>query len=291
MAPYPTFIFFGTGHFAEHILKHLIKKGHTPIYVISSPDKPVGRHQTITPPPAKVVAESAGITVFQPEKLRTPEALAELKKIIDQVDVCVVADYGKILPQALLDLSPKGFLNIHPSLLPLHRGPAPLQATILAGDNNTGVTIIQIDAEMDHGPIVATQEEQIPETMWPCTVSELSAYMAEKSAELLMKTLPEYVAHIPQLMEQDHSLATYTKMIEKSDAEISLAELQQHNLKNVYFKYCAYKDWPEIFFLYDGKRVKIKKMSHTDGIYTIDRVTPEGKKEMDFKEFVKYHPI
>ncbi len=281
---YPSYIFFGTGHFAEQTLITLIEQGCIPRYVISSPDKPVGRHQIITPPAAKVVAEKAGITVYQPEKLRTPEALAELTSLINQVDVCVVADYGKILPQALLDMCPKGFLNIHPSLLPLHRGPAPLQATILSGNNKTGVTIIKIDAEMDHGPIVAVQHEEIPPTMWPCTTGELSAHMAHIGAQLLTKTLPAYVAGNITLLEQDHTLATYTKMIDKKDAEVSYDDIQKGELSNIYLKYCAYKDWPEVYFMKDGKRVKIKKMSCVDGMYKIERVVFEGKSEVDWKE-------
>lgn len=291
MNTYPNFIFFGTGHYAEHILKTFIEEGHMPSYVICSPDKPVGRHQIITPPATKVLAESVGIKVFQPEKLRTPETLAELKTIIDQVDVCVVADYGKIIPQTLIDLCSNGFLNIHPSLLPLYRGPAPLQATILSGDNKTGVTIIKIDAEMDHGPVVAVQHEDIPKTMWPCLLSELSNHMAKIGAKLLIKVLPEYISGTIKLQEQDHPNATYTKMIEKKDAEISFDDIKEKNLAQIYLKYCAYKDWPEIFFLHNNKRVKIKKMSHIDGIYTIDRVTPEGKTEISWTDFVKYHPI
>lgn len=291
MTTLPSYIFFGTGHFAEHILKTLITENHAPTYIVTSPDKPVGRHQTITPPPVKVLVEAHGIQVFQPEKLRTPEALDALREIIEKVDVCVVADYGKILPQALLDLSPKGFLNIHPSLLPVHRGPAPLQATILSGDSKTGVTIIKIDAEMDHGPVVAVQEETISADMWPCAVSTLSAHMAEKSAKLLIQILPEYVAGNTELIEQDHSKATYTKMIDKKDAEVTLSDIHDNNLKDIYFKYCAYKDWPEIFFIHDGKRVKIKKMSVVDGTYTIDRVVPEGKNEVDWEVYKKGHIV
>lgn len=286
MSTFPTFIFFGTGHFAEQLLTTLIEQGYAPKFVVSSPDRPVGRHQVITPPATKVVAEKAGIKVFQPEKLRTPEMLKEFKALIDQVDVCVVADYGKILPQALLDLCPKGFLNIHPSLLPLYRGPAPLQATILSGDNATGVTIIKIDAEMDHGPIVAVKQEEVPLTMWPCTTGELSVHMASISAYLLMDTLPEYVAGKITLTEQDHTVATYTKMIDKKDAEVSYEDIYKGDLADIYLKYCAYKDWPEIYFMKDGKRVKIKKMSCVDGVYTIERVVFEGKSEVDWMGFL-----
>lgn len=289
MNTFPTFIFFGTGHFAEHILKTLIAEGHTPTYIITSPDKPVGRHQIITSSAVKVLADASNIKVFQPTKLRTPESLAEMKTIIDKVDVCVVADYGKILPQALLDLSPKGFLNIHPSLLPLHRGPAPLQATILSGNNKTAVTIIKIDAEMDHGPIVAVENVEV--SPWPCTTSELSVHMAKVSAKLLIQTLPEYVAEHIKLTEQNHNEATYTKMIDKKDAEVLFSDIHNNNLKEIYLKYCAYKDWPEIFFIHEGKRVKIKKMSFIDGIYTIDRVVPEGKKEMNFSDYKNGHTV
>lgn len=285
MANHPSYIFFGTGHFAEPLLKNLITAGYAPTYIITSPDRPAGRHQVMTPPRVKVVAEEYSIPVFQPEKLRTPESLAELKTLIDQVDVCVVADYGKILPQSLLDLCPKGFLNIHPSLLPLHRGPAPLQATILSGNNKTGVTIIKIDAEMDHGPIVAVQHEEIPLESWPCLASDLCIHMANVGAKLLMDTLPKYVAGEIELIEQDHDRATYTKMIDKKDAEVSFDDIHNNNLTEIYRKYCAYKDWPEIFFIHNGKRVKIKKMSLIDGNYSIDRVTPEGKKEMGFEEY------
>lgn len=281
----PSFVFFGTGHFAEHILKTLIARDCAPSFIITSPDKPVGRHQIMTPPPVKLLADLHGIKTIQPVSLKTLESLDVLKAIIDSVDVCVVADYGKILPQALLDLSPLGFLNIHPSLLPLHRGPAPLQATILSGNPDTGISIIKIDALMDHGPLVL--QEKVTISPWPITTKELSDYMAEKSAELLIDILPKYIDGM-ELIEQNHDAATYTSMIEKKDAEVDIVN---DSLEGVYLKYCAYKEWPEIFFMHNDKRVKIKHMSFTDGVYSIDRVTPEGKSEIEWSEYVKHHPI
>lgn len=280
-----SFVFFGTGHFAESILKTLIARGNVPHFIITSPDKPVGRHQVMTPPPVKVLADKHGIKTLQPVSLKTVESLDMLKGIIDSVDVCVVADYGKILPQALLDLSPLGFLNIHPSLLPKHRGPAPLQAIILSGDPDSGISIIKIDALMDHGPLVL--QEKVTISPWPMITKELSDFMAEKSAELLIDILPKYVEGM-ELIEQDHDVATYTKMIEKKDAEVDIIH---DSLESVYLKYCAYKDWPEVYFIHNEKRVKIKHMSFVDGVYRIDRVTPEGKNEVDWSEYVKYHPI
>ncbi|MES2623514.1 MAG: methionyl-tRNA formyltransferase [Patescibacteria group bacterium] len=287
----PTFIFFGTGHFAEEVLKNLISRGYKPAYVITAPDKPVGRHQVITPPPVKCIADAENIPVIQPESLKNVSILAELKAIIEKVDVCVVADYGKILPQALLDLCPLGFLNIHPSLLPLHRGPAPLQATILAGDAHTGISIIKIDALMDHGPLVAVEKVLVPEFMWPCPVRELSDYMAKRSAQLLSDILPDYVAGKLPGTEQNHEAATYTKMIEKKDGEVSWDDIVAGNLKDIYLKFCAYKEWPEVFFIHDGKRVKIKVMGYWEGTYAIERVTPEGKTEISWTDYIKHHKL
>lgn len=280
-----SFVFFGTGHFAEGILKTLILQGYAPDFIVTSPDKPVGRHQVLTPPPVKILADAHGIKTIQPVSLKTLESLDVLKAIIDSVEVCVVADYGKILPQALLDLSPLGFLNIHPSLLPKYRGPAPLQATILSGNPESGISIIKIDALMDHGPLVLQEKITIPN--FPLTTQELSDFMSEKSAELLIDVLPKYVAGI-DLAEQDHDVATYTKMIEKKDGEVDIV---RDSLESVYLKYCAYHEWPGVFFMHNGKRVKIKQMSVVEGLYTIDRVTPEGKNEIAWSEYVKYHPV
>lgn len=285
----PSFIFFGTGHFAEQILKTLVEQNNAPTYIVTAVDKPVGRHQVMTPSAVKVIADTHSIPTYQPSSLKNEETLSSLKEIIEKVDVCVVADYGKILPQTLLDLSQKGFLNIHPSLLPLYRGPSPLQATILNNDSHTGISIIKIDALMDHGPLVAVQKETIPEDMWPCSVQELSVYLAEKSAFLLIKTLPLYIKNETEPKDQDHSKATYTKMIDKKDAEVAFSDIEQNNLHDIYLKYCAYKEWPEVFFIHQGKRIKIKHMSFINNLYTIDKVIPEGKKEISWIEYKKHH--
>ena len=281
------FVLFGTGHFAEGVLKVLLSKGFVPSHIVTSPDKPVGRHQVMTASAVRVLAVAHDIPVSSPTTLKTEESLTEMKKIIDTVDVCVVVDYGKILPQQLLDLCPKGFLNIHPSKLPLHRGPAPLQATIFDGNPHTAVTIIKIDAQMDHGPIVVQKEVTIPSEMWPCPTDVLSAHMAHIAGELLIDVLPDYVDGKINLVEQDHEKATYTKMIDKKDAEISIDDIRNGAFADMYKKYCAYKPWPEIFFMHDGKRIKIKSMDK-DGIH---RVTPEGKTEISWDEYVRHHAL
>ncbi len=280
----PSYVFFGTGHFALPTLQNLKDAGFLPSFIVTSPDKPVGRHQVITPPPVKVFADEHNIPTFQPTSLKTPEVLEELRKIISQHEAVVVADYGKIIPQNILDLSPNGFLNIHPSLLPIYRGPTPVQATILNNNRHTGVTIIKMDHLMDHGPIVAQTYVDIEDDVWPVSLSELYTILSKHGAELLIQTLPDYIKGTIDLQEQDHDKATYVKMIDKADSEVFP---QTEPVSSIYLKFQAYESWPGIFFMHNGKRVKIKAMNKDE----ILRVTPEGKTELDFKEYIKYHPL
>lgn len=273
------FIYFSTGFFGEAVLKNLLEKNIVPAYIITSPDKPVGRHQVIEAGPIKKIAIENNIPYFQPEKLKTEESLQKFKEIITENTVCVVADYGKILPQVLLDLKTIDFINIHPSLLPLFRGPAPLQNTILENKKDTGVTIIQMDELMDHGPIVAQKEYSVDENIWPCSTLELSEMLSKVAADLLTATLEKYESGEVKYIEQDHDNATYTKMIQKSEGEIFP---NKDSISNIYRKYQAYSIWPGVYYINkDGKRVKIKKMSPDK----IERVVVEGKNESDFVGF------
>lgn len=270
------FIYFATGFFGEAVLKNLLNLNMIPSYIITSSDKPVGRHQTIEAGPIKKIAIENNIPFFQPEKLKTEETLEKLKNIIGENTLCVVCDYGKILPQALLDLKTIDFINIHPSLLPLFRGPAPLQNTILENMRNTGVTIIQMDDKMDHGPIIEQKEFSIDENIWPVSILDLSDMLAKVSADLLIQTIKNYEENDINYTEQNHDHATYTKMIEKKEAEVFP---DKDSLSDIYKKYQAYKHWPEVFYINkNGKRVKIKKMNK-DGV---QRVLVEGKNESDF---------
>ncbi len=273
------FIYFSTGFFGEAVLKNLLAQGLIPAYIITSPDKPVGRHQTIEAGPIKKIAVEHNIPYFQPVKLKDEESLQKFKEIIQENTICIVADYGKILPQALLDLKTIDFINIHPSLLPLFRGPAPLQNTILKNRRNTGITIIQMDELMDHGPIVAQKEFSIDENIWPCSTLELSDILAKEAADLLVETLHKYENGEIVYQEQNHDSTTYTKMINKADAQIFP---ESEHISDIYKKYQAYKLWPEAFYINkDGKRVKIKKMNKEK----IERIVVEGKSESDFVGF------
>lgn len=273
------FIYFSTGFFGEAVLKNLLNQGFLPKHIITSIDKPVGRHQIIESGPIKKIAIENNIPYFQPNKLKTEESLKKFREIIQENTICVVADYGKILPQVLLDLKTLDFINIHPSLLPLFRGPAPLQNTILENHRDTGVTIIQMDDQMDHGSIVAQKNFSIDKDIWPCSTLDLSDILAKVAADLLINTLRKYEDGNIEYTEQDHDKATYTKMIQKSDAEIFP---DKENLEDIYRKYQAYKIWPEVFYINkDGKRVKVKKMNKDK----IERIVIEGKSESDFIEF------
>jgi methionyl-tRNA formyltransferase len=273
------FIYFATGFFGEAVLKNLLEKNIIPKYIISSPDKPTGRHQIIEFGPIKKIAIENNIHYFQPEKLKSEESLEKFKEIINENTLCIVADYGKILPRVLLDLKTIDFINIHPSLLPLFRGPAPLQNTILENKKDTGVSIIQMDEQMDHGPIVAQKEFSIDENIWPCSTKELSDILAKVAADLLIETLRKYENNTIMCTEQNHNQAIYTKMINKTDAEIFP---ETDSIEYIYRKYQAYKLWPEIYYINkNGKRVKIKKMSKEK----IERIVVEGKAESDFVWF------
>ena len=198
------FIYFSTGFFGEAVLKNLLKENVIPKYIITSQDKPVGRHQIIEAGLIKKIAIKNNIPYFQPNKLKTEETLEKFKEIINGNTLCIVADYGKILPQVLLDLKTIDFINIHPSLLPFFRGPAPLQNTILNNIKNTGVTIIQMDEQMDHGPVVAQKKFSIDESIWPCSTLELSDILAKVAANLVMETLGKYESGTVIYTEQNH---------------------------------------------------------------------------------------
>jgi methionyl-tRNA formyltransferase len=212
-------VFLGTPEFGAIILEKLIKANFKPVLVVTSPDKPVGRKQTLTPPLVKVVAQKYKIPILQPEKI------LNLKPQISnlQPDLIVVAAYGQILPKEILDIPKYGSLNVHPSLLPKYRGSSPIQYAILNGDKETGVTIILLDEKIDHGDILAISnfESQISNL----TSGELSKELANFGAELLVKTIPKWMKAEIKPRPQDNSKATYTKNFKKEDGKIDKLEL------------------------------------------------------------------
>ena len=207
-------IFFGTYLPTPEPLQLLFDAGYDIVAVITNPD----RDRATAPSPVKELAQKLGLLVLQPGKLKGNEVL--LQQLIDLTpEVGAVFAYGKIIPQEVMDVFPRGILNIHPSLLPKYRGPSPLQTALLNGDKTTGVTIMLIDKEMDHGPMLSQKEIVIsPED----NMQTLGIRATKLGGELLVRTLAEYIAGKVTAKEQDHSLATFTRLITTVDAEIKL---------------------------------------------------------------------
>lgn len=287
-------IYFGTSEFSIYVLEQLTARGITPCAIVTVPDRPAGRKMELTPPPLKTWAIEHGVTFFQFEKLKEENTIETLKML--NPDVFIVASYGKIIPEAILQIPKHGALNVHPSLLPKLRGATPLQTSIIQDMEYTGVTIIQMDKEMDHGPIIAMHEEKIPG--WPLTYPALEKYLAIKGVDILADSLEGYISGKLKMTEQAHENATFTKKIEKQDGLISLDELRGTAGWNTFLKYNALIEWPGLFFFArkgtssDGIdiRVKIKEASWNTALETMEilRVIPEGKKEMTWKDFENY---
>lgn len=275
------FAFFGTSRFSELILDLLkYKQNIIPSLIVTSPDKPVGRKQIITPPRTKVWAEKNNLSVYQPASLKKEEAIERLKGF----DFFVVASYGKIIPKTILDLPQKGTLNIHPSLLPKYRGPSPIQFQILENEQNIGTTIMLMDVEVDHGQILAQKEIKYNPHLPPFgTYTEQESIYAIESAELFAETLPKWLTKEMKPVEQNHAKATFTRMIKKEDGEINLND---DPLKN-YTKYLAYYEWPKVFFFTEinglRKRNIITDATFEEGKFIIKKIIPEGKKETFYR--------
>ncbi|MDO8663549.1 MAG: methionyl-tRNA formyltransferase [Candidatus Wildermuthbacteria bacterium] len=206
-------IFIGTPEFGATILKGLIDAKYRPVLVITETDKPVGRKQIITPPPTKILAQKYNIPLLQPERIENCKLKIENLK----PDLGIVAAYGQILPRNILDIPKYGCLNVHPSLLPKYRGPSPIQTAILNGDKETGVTIMKMDEKMDHGKIISNSKFLISNKI---TNFELTKQLAETGAELLIKTIPDWVEGKIKPQEQNEAQATYTKLLKKEDGRI-----------------------------------------------------------------------
>lgn len=278
----PTYAFFGSSRFSCLVLDELLSAGFKPALIITTPDKPSGRKLALTPPPTKVWADTHSIPCFQPDKLKTDEVRETLSALY--ADLFIVASYGKIIPQEVLNIPKRGTLNVHPSLLPKLRGATPLQSAILS-EEETGVTIIQLDEQVDHGPILGA--EKYTSTNWPPPVDILEADLAKIGGQLLAKLIPDRISGALKATEQDHSKATFTKKISKEDGLIDLSGDPITNLKKIR----AYAGWPTAYFFADhnGKKIRvvIKEAEIENGALKISRVIPEGKKEMSYEDFLR----
>lgn len=278
-------VFFGTPEFAVDILNELKTcecatfTSFLPDLIITTPNKPVGRKLKLTPPPIKIWADENQIKTLQPEKL-DEVFIGKLKS--ENWDLFIVAAYGKIIPQTILDLPKYGTLNVHPSLLPKFRGATPIHNVILAGEKKTGVSIMLMDEKMDHGSIVAQEKT----TLWENSISEmpteseLEKKLAKLGGKLLGCATPMWMKGEIKDIKQKHSEATFCNKLKSEDALIDLNE----NAKENFLKIQAFDKWPKAHFFQDGKRIIIKKARLKNDELIIERVLPEGGQEINYSK-------
>ena len=291
-------VFMGTPEFAVQTLQALIKH-HEVIGVVTQPDRPAGRNQQIQMSPIKQVALEAGISVFQPEKLRKAEAIETLKQWLP--DAYVVAAFGQILPQAVLDIPQFGSINVHASLLPRWRGAAPIQAVIRAGDQESGVTIMKMDAGLDTGPMLSQRAIQLAADE---TGESLHDKLAVIGAELLIDTLPGYLSGAIKPQVQDETGLTYAPQIKKEEGIIEWTQ----DAASIDRLVRAFAPWPGTSTTWKGQQLKIRSgapakgnaepgrvvstpdgiaVGTGDGLYILKEIQLAGRKAMLAEEFVK----
>jgi methionyl-tRNA formyltransferase len=287
----PLFAFFGTPKFAVDVLQALEAKGLIPALVITAPDRKQGRGMVLTPSPAKQWATERGVDVLTPATLKDEAFIAELANT--EWDVFIVAAYAKLIPKVMLDIPKHGCLNIHPSLLPKFRGPSPALSAILADERATGVSVMQMAEKMDAGPVVAQakvelEEETADEPGWPMRGSEFEELLATEGGNLLAEVLPFYIKGEITPEPQDESVATFTKKFTDADALIDISRFDLDGYaREAYLKIKAFDKGPRAYMLVGGKRVIIKEATFESGELKITRVIPEGKKEMDYTQFLQ----
>ena len=267
-------IFFGTPDFSVTILKHMHSAGFTPSLIVTAPDKKIGRKQVLTPPAVKQWADVHGIETLQPQHPK--EIIQEIRS--RKPDLCIVAAYGYIISQELLDIPKHGTLNVHTSLLPKYRGACPIESAILHADEVTGSTIMLMDAKMDHGPIISQKELILDPHI---DRVELFKTLSNHGGELLVETLTPCIHGTIDPVPQDHTQASFCYKIKKSDGDVS-----NDNDHTKYRKYLAYKKWPGIFYFDNGKRIKITEAQWKNNRFVMNKVIPEGKKEMDYQQYL-----
>ena len=274
--------FFGTPEYAVMTLEALHNAGFDIRFVVTMPDRPQGRRMIVTAPPTKIWADKHSIPIIQPDSLKTSEIESQLKSY--DCDIFVVIAYGKIIPENILNIPKFKSLNIHGSLLPKLRGSCPIETAILQDQRKTGVTIIRMDKEMDHGPIVAMKEVIVEP--WPPKAEDLGKEIVKSGSELLISIIPDWISGKIRETEQDHSQATFTKMIEKEDGLIYLNDDPYKN----YLKIQAYHGWPSAFFYLNKNgnkiRVKITQARFENGKLIIDKVIPEGRTETTYESLL-----
>jgi len=301
---HPRIIFMGTPKFSADILSILLKNGYDIVGVFTQPDKKVGRKQMLEESPVKILAKKNDIATFTPRKM-DPENIEKIRQL--SPDLIVLVAYGKILPQAVLDIPKFGAVNIHPSLLPKFRGSSPIQNALLTGEDSTGTTIMLMDAGMDTGDILRQEEVAIgPDETYP----ELEERLIDVSSRLLLEVLPELLEGEIVPLKQDSAKATYCRLIKKADGQIDW----NSSADDIYAKFRAFASWPGIFTYWDSKRIKLNKVRLEQGDFTsfqpgevfsengkvlikagisaiaVEEIQPEGKSNMKMEDFLNSRP-
>ena len=300
-------VFMGTPDFAVPCLEKILADGHEVPAAFTQPDKPVGRHATLTPPPVKQLALSHGIPVYQPTKMRDGTVAAQLQALAP--DCLVVVAYGRILPQAILDVPPKGCINIHGSLLPKYRGAAPIQWSVINGEAVTGVTSMYMDAGMDTGDIIDTITTPIGENE---TAGELFERLAPLGAELLGRTLHAIENGTAGRTPQDAAKATYAPMLDRSMSPIDWTQPAQWVIDQVR----GLIPWPVATAELAGTAFKIFRVENTDqttdkapgtvlgldkkgllvacgegGVLRVTQLQAQGGRRMAAADYFRGHPL
>jgi len=279
--------FWGTSRFSVFILEEMRIGGILPTLIITMPPKPKGRGLELAPSEVKIWADKYGVPTTEPAEIKSEEFL---KILGPKWDLFIVASYGKIIPREIIDMPKRGTLNVHPSLLPKLRGSSPLQSAILedvpiGSSHEAGVTIMQIDEEVDHGPIVS-QEKTLVEN-WPPKESQLEEILGRLGGKLLAKTIPPWLEGKIIPLKQKHEEASYTKKITKESGHIDLAD----DPNQLYRKIRAFDVWPRAYFTTRRNnrdiRVIVTDAKIMEGKLIPTRVIPEGKHEMSYEEFLR----
>jgi len=257
----------GTPTFAVPTLEHIVAAGHEVMAVFTQPDRPKGRGQKEAMPPVKEAALRLGLHVHQPERVRRPEVAEQMRALAP--DAIVIVGYGQIIPQAILDIPPKGIINVHASLLPKYRGAAPIQWAIARGETSTGVTTMKIDAGLDTGDMLLKWETAIePEE----TAVELGARLSEAGARLLVRTLAGLEDIVPR--KQDDADATYAPVLEKEDGRIDWSMGAEETVNRVR----GFVPWPGCYGLLRGSRFHIWKAKQAEGSFQAGHLHAIGKR-------------
>lgn len=279
--------FWGTSRISVIVLDEMANEGILPSLIITAPPRKKGRGLQTEPSEVKVWADKHNIPTLEPEKLDV-EFVNQLSKANCQL--FIVVSYGKIIPRSILDMPKYGTLNVHPSLLPKLRGASPIQSAILEDaplgePHEAGVTIMLIDEEVDHGPIVAREKILVPN--WPPKGRVLEETLGVLGGKLLVKTIPLWLAGNISPKEQDHDQATFTKKMASGSGQIYLDD----DPVRMYRKIQAFDSWPRAYFTTtrNGKdmRVVVTEAHLVNNTLILDRVIPEGKKEMSYEDFMR----